>query len=522
MDNALSRFLTLAATLPLATAALPSVAQVGAPLHPPPEHRTELWRFHHEHVLGTSLELTLRAASAANASRAEAAALAVFAQYDALLSTWRADSEATRWSRTRCVPVRVSPELFDVLSLYDVWRERTHGALDASVEAATRVWQRASAQGRVPTDRELSTAVEAMQQPHWQLDAATRTATRLSDVPLVFASFTKSYISARAAAAAERAGATGVVVNIGGDVIVRGAMTQRVAIVDPAAAAENDTPLTEVVVRGRAVATSGSYRRGVRLDSRNGAAPTISHLLDPRSAQPVRHVLSSTVIAPDAVTAAALATTFSVLPVRESVRLAATVPQVDYLLVLAGGEQVRSAGWPETPGLRTVALSGRVAAPLPATSGMWDPAWDLTVTLELPRMEDARYRRPYVAVWVEDADHFPVRTLALWLQQARWLPDLKQWYRDDQTRALAEGSDLSRTVSSATRPPGRYTLRWDGKDNEGKLVKAGRYTLCIEAAREHGGYDVQRHELTVNGTAQTVTLPAAKELGATTLDYRQR
>ncbi len=522
MSNALSRFAALAAALPMAAGALPAAPQTDVPPHSSAEHRTELWRFHHEHVLGTSLELTLRAASAAQARRAEAAALAVFAQDDALLSTWRTDSEAARWSRTRYVPVAVSPELFDVLALFDQWRERTGGALDASVEAATRLWQEASAQGRVPTDRELATAVEAMQQPHWQLDAATRTATRLSDVPLAFASFTKSYISARAAAAAERAGASGVVVNVGGDVIVRGAMRQQVAIADPAAPAENDAPLTEVIVQGRAVATSGSYRRGFRLDGRTGAAPTVSHLLDPRSAQPVRHVLSSSVIAPDAVTAAALATSLSVLPVRESVRLAASLPQVEYLLVLADGEQVRSAGWPEAPGLRTVAVAARMSAPAPVGAGMWDPAWDLSINVELPRMEDARYRRPYVAVWVEDADHFPVRTLALWMQQARWLPDLKQWYRDDQTRALAEGSDLSRTVSSATRPPGRYTLRWDGKDNEGKLVKAGRYTICIEAAREHGGYDVLRHELNADGMAQAVTLPAAKELGATTLDYHKR
>ncbi len=127
-----------------------------------------------------------------------------------------------------------------------------------------------------------------------------------------------------------------------------------------------------------------------------------------------------------------------------------------------------------------------------------------------------------MAAWVEDADHYPVRTLALWTEKPRWLHELKQWYREDQVRSLTEGTDLSRTISSATRAPGRYTLKWDGKDNEGKPVKAGRYTICIEAAREHGGYDLQRHELEFNGKAQQVTLPEAKELGAITLDYHKR
>ena len=101
-----------------------------------------------------------------------------------------------------------------------------------------------------------------------------------------------------------------------------------------------------------------------------------------------------------------------------------------------------------------------------------------------------------MAVWIEDADHFPVRTLALWTQNPRWLPELKQWYRDDRIRNLAEGTDVSKTISSATRPAGSYKLTWDGKDNEGKAVKAGEYTVVIESAREHGGYQIDRQKVT--------------------------
>jgi FAD:protein FMN transferase len=110
----------------------------------------------------------------------------------------------------------------------------------------------------------------------------------------------------------------------------------------------------------------------------------------------------------------------------------------------------------------------------------------------------------------------------LWTQNPRWIPELKQWYRDDQVRNLSENTDISRTVSSATRPPGHYSLKWDGKDNEGKLVKAGKYTVVIEAAREHGSYQIERHEMSFNGQPQQFSTPAGKELGAVTLDYRKR
>ncbi len=502
-----SRFLTLAAALPLA--AIAATAQhTGTTAQP-----TGTYTFQHENVLGTSLQITVRTRTPADAQHVEAAILATFDRDQQILSTWRPDSEASRWAATRFEAVPVSPELLTVLAAFDSWRDRTHGALDPSIEAATRLWQTATTQGRTPTAHEIATTVEAIQQPHWSLDRTHGTATRLTDVPLAFATFTKSYITARAADAALQAGATGVMLNVGGDVVVRGDLVQLVAIADPLASTENDAPLGHLAVHDAALATSGSYRRGFQL----AANTRFSHLIDPRTAQPTAQVLSSTVLAKDAVTAGALATAFSILPVEESRKLAATLPGVQYLLIFPGGEQVRSEGWPQST-VRPVAFH----PPAPAAAGLWNPAFELNLELNLPRIQDARYRRPYVAVWVEDADHFPVRTLALWTQNPRWLNELKQWYRDDQIRHLAEGTDISRTISSATRPPGKYNLKWDGKDNEGNLVKAGKYTVSVEVSREHGGYDIERHELTVDGTPQQASLAPTKELGAVTLDYRRR
>ena len=524
MYRSSSHFWKIAASVPLATTAISGSAQSASIPAPSANENAGMWKFHHEHVLGTSFEIAVRAGNFDEAKRAETAALAVFDHDDAILSSWRADSEFSRWAQTRLAPVAVSDELFDVLAQFDAWRERTSGALDPSVEAATRLWKRATAEGRLPTAQEIAITREAMQQPHWSLDAEHRTATRLSDVPLALASFAKSYVSSRSADAALRAGATGVMLNVGGDVIVRGEMSQMVAVANPFASAENDRALDYVVVRDRAVATSGSYRRGFEVAAAIiTLTPHFSHLIDPHTAQPASHVVSSTVIAKDAVTAAALATAFSILPVEESRRLAASYSDVQFLLILENGEQASSAGWPQTPGLRAAAYFHSAAhAATPAGAGLWNPAFELSININLPRIEDARYRRPFVAVWIEDADHYPVRTLALWFDKSRWLPDLKQWYRDNQVRSLTEGTDISQTVSSATRSPGQYTLKWDGKDNEGKPVKAGKYTVCIEAAREHGGYDLQRHELDFNGNAQKADLPEAKELGAATLDYHKR
>jgi thiamine biosynthesis lipoprotein ApbE len=80
-----------------------------------------------------------------------------------------------------------------------------------------------------------------MQRPHWRLDPAARTAVHLDDAPIVLNSFTKSFIVDRAAAAGLAIGGVqGIVVNVGGDLAVRGRWSEPVGITNPTANADND------------------------------------------------------------------------------------------------------------------------------------------------------------------------------------------------------------------------------------------------------------------------------------------
>ncbi|MCU1321073.1 MAG: ApbE family lipoprotein [Acidobacteriaceae bacterium] len=474
--------------------------------------------FHHENVLGTSLELKIRATSPDAASRAESGVLAEIDRENRILSAWQPDSEFSRWAGTQGTAEHVSPELFQVLSLFDLWREKTGGALDASAEVAVRAWKKAAAENRAPNPTELQTAVVQMQQPHWRLDAEHQTATHLDRSPIALNSFAKSYIAGNAAnaALANAPEVSGVLLNVGGDIVLRGSIASSIDIANPQADAENDVPMDRVTLSNRAIATSGGYRRGVDISGAH-----FSHIVDPRTALPVNHVLSSTVIAPDPSEAGALSTAFSVMTPGESQRLAAQLRNVDYMILLKDGTRITSRGWSalELPRLQTASYVPQAKSAAPAVAG----AMDVTISLELARMDNPRYRRPFVAVWVEDKDRFPVRTLALWFDKTRWLPDLKTWYRDDRVRSMVEGSDVTTTVSSATRPPGKYTLRWDGKDQAGKPVKPGKYTISIEAAREHGTYQVVRQEIDFDGkTPSQFTMPGNTEIAAASVDYRKR
>src|SRR5262249_59757142 len=128
-------------------------------------------------------------------------------------------------------------------------------------KVVSKIWSGAAAERRTPSVDELQAAVATIARPHYQLDAATRTATRLDDAPLILNSLVKSYIVNRAADAAMRAARLdGLVVNIGGDLVVRGSLAEVVSVADPQADAENDEPLARFLIRNPALAHHGNHR----------------------------------------------------------------------------------------------------------------------------------------------------------------------------------------------------------------------------------------------------------------------
>ena len=474
----------------------------------------ETYTFHYDNVLGTSLDVTLRAASEQAARSADAAIRRQIDRDARILSSYDPASEFSTWFRSQNVPTHVSPELFTILSLFDEWRDRTGGGLDAAAENVSRVWKMAAAEHRLPADGDLVRATTEVRQRHWTLDTDAQTATHTSAVPLALNSFTKIYIVDRAAAAAlALPSVEAVVVNVGGDLVSRGEWTETVGVTDPLRSADNDPPMTRVSIRNKAVATSGTYRRGFDIQGRH-----YSHIVDPRSGRPTGHVLSATVVASEAVVAGALATAFCVLAPADSEQLAARFPGTEFVLVLADGSRIESPGWRalEVQPSRSFSLPGAVAR-LAAAEQTWVPGFELTITVELARTFG---NRPYLAIWIDDADKFPVRTLALWFDgKGRYLPEMRAWYREDRLRALAEGRDIIQSVTSPTRNPGRYTFTWDGKDNQGKLVKPGTYTVLIEIAREHGTYQIVRQAMDFSGVPKRIDLAANVEMAAASLDY---
>ena len=161
--------------------------------------------------------------------------------------------------------------------------------------------------------------------------------------------------------------------------------------------------------------------------------------------------------------------------------------------------------------LSAATLTGAALAAVAAPAA----AADLTVTVEIPRLNTASYHRPYVAVWIERPDQATVRTLAVWYQQTAnnegdgrdWLKDMRTWWRRGG-RAMTMPAD---GISSATKAPGRHTVTTPGARLSG--LAAGDYVIVVEAARELGGREVVRVPFRWGG-ANTASGQGSTELGA--------
>ncbi len=151
-------------------------------------------------------------------------------------------------------------------------------------------------------------------------------------------------------------------------------------------------------------------------------------------------------------------------------------------------------------------------------------AADLTVKVQIPRLNVAEYHRPYVAIWIENPDQSVAKHLAVWYQTdkkkedgTQWLKDLRQWWR----RGGREQTMPIDGVTGATRPVGEHTLQFKSGDKQIAGLPNGSYNIVVEAVREVGGRELLRVPFEWPGTQpQHASAQGKTELGTITLDIQ--
>lgn len=240
------------------------------------------------------------------------------AELNRQMSHYQPDSELSRFNRAPArVPFRVSAEFARVIRFaLDICR-RSGGAFDPTLAPVINAWgfgEKTSQRG-VPSDTELQTAAGKTGWRHLTITPDDELVKDIPDLALNLGAVAKGFGADELARLLAGHGLTNIYVSIAGEVRVLGHNARktrwRVGIAAPLEHwRENDPMAAALSLSDQAVSTSGDYQNFFR----DPLGRRLCHIIDPRTSWPPQHDLAGvSVVAPDAMTADALATTLFVL-----------------------------------------------------------------------------------------------------------------------------------------------------------------------------------------------------------------
>jgi thiamine biosynthesis lipoprotein len=233
-------------------------------------------------------------------SRLEAAAEDAFEEVrrlDRMLSNYRRESEWSEVNRHAAErPVRVSAELFRLLSACVEYSRESEGAFDISVGPLMKVWGFYKGSGHLPHRAEVRGVLTKVGYRNILLDAGASTVrfTR-PGVELDPGGIGKGYAVDRMVDVLRKDGIVSALVSASGSSIYAlgappGEAGWKVRIRDPKNEAKT---VTEVTLKNESMSTSGNYEKFFWADGR-----IYSHIMDPRTGFPATGMLSASVITP--------------------------------------------------------------------------------------------------------------------------------------------------------------------------------------------------------------------------------
>ena len=269
-----------------------------------------------EGIMGTRCRLVIAAASVDQAEKALSSAEAAIRKVEIQMSSYLHDSDVGRINRAKAgTPIPISADTLSVLRKAHLLWQQSGGAFDITIGPLVQLWRLADRNGEMP---EKSAIAQAREASSWRdLDLLDSEVVKSRDSACVdLGGIAKGFGVDQGIAAMQRSGATGGLVEIGGDLRSFGSPFDtsdwRVAIRDP----NQPGPAVTLPLRDLALCTSGDYERGYSLSQK-----PLHHILHPESGYPVENARSLSVEGPDATGTDAWATAASVLSSKHEERL---------------------------------------------------------------------------------------------------------------------------------------------------------------------------------------------------------
>lgn len=250
---------------------------------------------------------------------------ALFERINAQMSTWRPDSEISRFNRVRTGGwFEISDEFMLVLDTAHRINQQTGGAFDVTVGGLVKLWGFGPSirRNKAPESKAITEQLGHTGPATFAIDLSRNMIRKVDpEMQLDLSGIAKGYAVDAVAEILAQSGSDDFLVEIGGEVRASGRRLDgapwRVAIEKPDT--QGRSIQAAVSLDNAAIATSGNYRDYFQIGNKR-----YSHIIDPKTGSPSNNgVASVSVITDDVMTADALATGLMVMGAEKALTLAA-------------------------------------------------------------------------------------------------------------------------------------------------------------------------------------------------------
>jgi thiamine biosynthesis lipoprotein len=263
---------------------------------------------------------------------------------NALMSTWRADSEISRFNDSTSTEwFDVSSQTYSLLQAAVRIHQQSGGTFDPTVSPLVELWGfgHTLPQQGLPDDSQIRSTLQHTGLEKLLLDnSVKRIRKTIPQLQLDLSAIAKGYAVDEVARIVSTQGIRDYLVEIGGEIRVAGNNPEgerwRVAIEYPHIDKLRSAALI-LSVTDAAIATSGDYRNFIEINGTH-----YSHIIDPLTGRPVtHHPASVTVITRDCLSADAWATALSVIGASKGVALADSL-QIAAMFIERDGDKLKT------------------------------------------------------------------------------------------------------------------------------------------------------------------------------------
>lgn len=304
-----------------------------------------------ESHMGSLVRIKLYAADQAQAKTGFKAAFERIADLDQILSDYREDSELNQLCRTAVGhPVRVSEDLYRVLTAAQELARESGGAFDITLGPVIRLWRQARRDRKLPDPAALREARTRCGFRRLHLNQANRTAALdRADMQLDLGGIAKGYAADAALEVLDRLGITSALVAASGDLAFSHAPPGRRGWrIGLDSLDRPDAPFSRILeLSEAAVSTSGDTEQYVELGGKR-----YSHIIDPSTGQALTNGFVVSVVARRGIVADSLATTICILGPDRGIPLVENHRGAAAILVKPDGAMILSARFHELPQAR--------------------------------------------------------------------------------------------------------------------------------------------------------------------------